>query len=146
MVTHDNQLTPTTFTEVTLLNDDNISKLIRIENVPVTKTGRFYFATINGEDVQVADDLFYLPQGTSIPANGERVNVTGTYTRNDLRYKIMLTDIEPTIVTAISDISTKKDDANSPVFTITGINLGNADLQSLPAGIYIKGGKKIIVR
>lgn len=146
MVTHDNQLTPTTFTEVTLLNDDNISKLIRIENVPVTKTGRFYFATINGEDVQVADDLFYLPQGTTIPENGERVNVSGIFTWNGLRYKIMLTDIEPTIVTAISDISTKKDDANSPVFTITGINLGNADLQSLPAGIYIKGGKKIIVR
>lgn len=146
MVTHDNQLTPTTFTEATLLNDENISKLIRIENVPVTKTGRFYFASINGEDVQVADDLFYLPQGATIPENGEHVNVSGIFTWNGLRYKIMLTDIEPTTVTAISDISTKKDDANSPVFTITGINLGNTDLQSLPAGIYIKGGKKIIIR
>lgn len=36
--------------------------------------------------------------------------------------------------------------AAAPVYTLTGLRLSDTSLQSLPAGVYIKGGKKVIVR
>ena len=36
--------------------------------------------------------------------------------------------------------------ADNDVYTITGINLGKVDMNTLPAGLYIKGGQKFMKR
>jgi hypothetical protein len=41
-------------------------------------------------------------------------------------------------------MATEANDAD--VYTITGINLGKADINTLPAGLYIKDGKKYLVK
>ena len=47
--------------------------------------------------------------------------------------------------TGISTVEAEGEDA--PVYTISGLRVGNAaDLKSLPKGIYITGGKKIVVK
>ena len=47
--------------------------------------------------------------------------------------------------TRISTVEAEGEDA--PVYTISGLRVGNAaDLKSLPKGIYITGGKKIVVK
>jgi hypothetical protein len=46
-------------------------------------------------------------------------------------------------VTGISTISTKTNDVNAPVYTLSGVRMSG---NKLPAGVYIKGGKKFIVK
>lgn len=46
-------------------------------------------------------------------------------------------------VTGISTISTKTNDVNAPVYTLSGVRMSSS---KLPAGVYIKSGKKFIVK
>ncbi|GEM_PF-1114636 len=46
-------------------------------------------------------------------------------------------------LTGISTISTKTNDVNAPVYTLSGVRMSGSQL---PAGVYIKGGKKFIVK
>ena len=95
-------------------------------------------AEANGEQVRVNDMLGYLPQGFEIPENGEICNITGIFSWNGLAYQIYLTSIETP--TAISNINVDNSDNEAPVFDIMGRQMHG----TLPAGIYIKNGKKII--
>ncbi len=73
------------------------------------------------------------------------IDVTGVFTWNMMRWAIFPTIIEDGVNTAVTDLIA--DDAvDGDVFTITGINLGKADVNTLPAGMYIQGGKKFIKR
>jgi hypothetical protein len=48
--------------------------------------------------------------------------------------------------TGINDIRTdKKINDNFTIYSLTGVNLGT-DLNSLPSGVYVRGGKKIVKR
>lgn len=78
--------------------------------------------------------------------NGTLVNklTDGKYTFNVVRNKIhnitVCEDLEaPSSVTEIGDVNP----AETEIYNLQGIRLGK-DLDSLPAGIYIRGGKKII--
>jgi hypothetical protein len=75
----------------------------------------------------------------------QTVTVTGVFTWNMMRWAIFPTSIEDGVNTGITTIASDKATLGD-VFTITGINLGNADMNTLPAGIYIQGGKKFIKR
>ena len=138
--TSGNELQPTLFTMTELLNDANFSKLVALNNVAISKPGRFYVAEADGEQVRVNDMLGYLPLGTEIPENGEIRNIEGIFSWNGLAYQIYLTNIE--IPTAVTNIDVDNSENEAPVFDIMGRPVHG----TLPAGIYIKNGRKFIVR
>ena len=138
--TSGNELQPTLFTMTELLNDANFSKFVALNGVAISKNGRFYVAEADGEQVRVNDMLGYLPEGFEIPEYGEVRNITGIFSWNGLAYQIYLTSIElPTAVTNLEVDGTENDGA---IFDIMGHQMHGA----LPAGIYIKNGRKFIVR
>ena len=138
--TSGNELQPTLFTMTELLNDANFSKLVALNNVAISKPGRFYVAEADGEQVRVNDMLGYLPLGTEIPENGEIRNIEGIFSWNGLAYQIYLTNIE--IPTAVTNIDVDNSENEAPVFDIMGRPVHG----TLPAGIYIQNGRKFIVR
>ena len=66
-----------------------------------------------------------------IAGNGGHANA-----RIELRYTV-------DNLTAVGSIEDA--DADADVYTVTGVRLGN-DLRSLPAGLYIVGGRKLVIR
>ncbi len=138
--TSGNELQPTLFTMSELLNDANFSRLIALNDVAISKNGRFYVAEADGEQVRVNDMLGYLPLGTEIPENGEIRNITGIFSWNGLVYQIYLTSIETP--TAVTNLKIDNNDNEGAVYDIMGRPMHG----TLPAGIYIKNGRKFIVR
>ena len=138
--TSGNELQPTLFTMEELLNDANFSKLVALNNVAISKNGRFYVAEADGLQVRVNDMLGYLPLGVEIPENGEVRNITGIFSWNGLAYQIYLTSIETPA--AVTNIDVDNSDNDAPVYDIMGRPVHG----TLPAGIYIKNGHKFIVR
>ena len=138
--TSGNELQPTLFTMEELLNDANFSKLVALNNVAISKNGRFYVAEADGLQVRVNDMLGYLPLGVEIPENGEVRNITGIFSWNGLAYQIYLTSIETPA--AVTNIDVDNSDNEAPVYDIMGRPVHG----TLPAGIYIKNGHKFIVR
>ena len=138
--TSGNELQPTLFTMEELLNDVNFSKLVALNNVAISKNGRFYVAEADGLQVRINDMLGYLPLGVEIPENGETCNITGIFSWNGLVYQIYLTSIET--ATAVTNIDVDNSDNEAPVYDIMGRPMHG----TLPAGIYIKNGRKFIVR
>ncbi len=138
--TSGNELQPTLFTMSELLNDANFSKLVALNNVAIGLNGRFYVAESEGLTVRVNDNLGYLPQGYELPENGEVRNITGIFSWNGIAYQIYLTSVE--IPTGVTTINVNDSDNNAPVFDLYGRQMQG----TLPAGIYIKNGRKFIVR
>ena len=138
--TSGNELQPTLFTMSELLNDANFSKLVALNNVAIGLNGRFYVAEAQGLTVRVNDNLGYLPQGYELPENGEVRNITGIFSWNGIAYQIYLTSVE--IPTGVTTINVNDSDNNAPVFDLYGRQMQG----TLPAGIYIKNGRKFIVR
>ena len=71
------------------------------------------------------------------------VTVTGVFTWNMMRWAIFPTSVTEAVNTGIEEITTREN-TDSDVYTITGINLGKVDINTLPNGLYIKGGQKHI--
>lgn len=143
-ITPSDTLIPTVFAIDELPDNDNMSKLVRVEKVYITKPGRFYFITTSeGENIQLIDQMNVGGYDLEDFVD-KRVNVTGVFTWNMMRWAIF-----PTSITAnpsgVDEIVAGQD-AEADVYTITGINLGKADVSTLPAGLYIQGGKKIMKR
>ncbi len=144
-VTSDNTLNPTVISIDALADNSNMSKLVKVEEVTITKPGRFFFITAsNGEQIQLVDQMNVGGYDLNDFVD-KTVNVTGVFTWNMMRWAIFPTDVEELSETGIEDI-THSTSADSDVYTITGINLGNVDVNTLPAGMYIKGGQKYMKR
>ena len=111
----------------------------------VTKPSRFYFITTSdGENIQLIDQMNV--GGYDLESFvGKTVDVTGVFTWNMTRFAIFPTEVVETEATAVAHVKAAgQTDGN--VYTITGINLGKVDLSTLPAGLYIRDGKKHLVR
>lgn len=145
VITPNGTLVPTVVNINNLADDANMSKLVKVENVTITKPGRFYFITAaDGENIQLVDQMNV--GGYDLENFVDKtVDVTGVFTWNMMRWAIFPTSVVEHTSTGLTSVEANKAD-DADVFTITGINLGNIDLGSLPAGIYIKGGKKLMKR
>ncbi len=141
-VTHNGTLKPTSFSIGDLLNDDNLSRLVKIEDVSITKTGRFYYANDGDQQVMIQDAMFVLPYDFVLPENGELANVTGIFTWDGIRYKIIITEFTLSTPTAITDINAGTTTDNS------WYNIHGMKLNSVPTtpGIYIHNSKQVIVK
>ncbi len=144
-ITSDNQLNPTVMNINDLPDNANMSKLVKVQGVTVTKPSRFFFITTDdGENIQLVDQMNV--GGYDLDALVDKtVIVTGVFTWNMMRWAIFPTSVVEDTNTAVTTImATEANDAD--VYTITGINLGKADINTLPAGLYIKDGKKYLVK
>ena len=142
-ITSNNTLTPTVMDIDALPNNDNMSMLVEVQDVTVTKSGRFFFITTSdGENIQLVDQMNV---GTYDLEDfvDKNVNVTGVFTWNMMRWAIFPTSVVENTNTAVTTIMADED-IDGDVYTITGINLGKADIGTLPAGLYIKNGKKYL--
>lgn len=144
-VTSDNQLQPTVMSVDEVASNDNFSRLVKVENVTVTKPGRFYFITTSdGENIQLVDQMNVGDYDLDSFVD-KAVDVTGVLTWNMTRYAIFPTQVVLAEATAIERVEAAAvTDGN--VYTITGICLGRVDLSTLPAGLYIRDGRKHVVR
>ena len=117
----------------------------KVKGVTITKPGRFFLITTsNGENIQLVDQMNVGGYDLNELVD-KKVIVTGVFTWNMTRWAIFPTSVVEDNNTAVTTImATEKNDAD--VYTITGINLGKADLNTLPAGLYIKDGKKYLVK
>ena len=144
-ITSDNELNPTVMNINDLPDNANMSKLVKMQSVTITKPSRFYFITTDdGENIQLVDQMNV--GGYDLEALVDKtVIVTGVFTWNMMRWAIFPTSVVEDTNTAVTTImTTEANDAD--VYTITGINLGKADINTLPAGLYIKDGKKYLVK
>ena len=144
-ITSDNELNLTVMNINDLPDNANMSKLVKVQSVTITKPSRFYFITTdNGENIQLVDQMNV--GGYDLDALVDKaVIVTGVFTWNMMRWAIFPTSVVEDTNTAVTTImATEANDAD--VYTITGINLGKADINTLPAGLYIKDGKKYLVK
>ena len=144
-ITSDNQLNPTVMNINDLPDNANMSKLVKVQGVTITKPNRFHFITTdNGENIQLVDQMNV--GGYDLDALVDKtVVVTGVFTWNMMRWAIFPTSVVEDTNTAVTTImANEANDAD--VYTITGINLGKADINTLPAGLYIKDGKKYLVK
>ena len=145
IITSDNELNPTLMNINDLPDNANMSKLVKVQGVTVTKPSRFFFITTDdGENIQLVDQMNV--GGYDLDALVDKtVIVTGVFTWNMMRWAIFPTSVVEDTNTAVTTImATEANDAD--VYTITGINLGKADINTLPAGLYIKDGKKYLVK
>ncbi len=144
-ITSGNALVPTTMEVDALPNNDNFSRLVKVEAVTITKPSRFYFITTSdGENIQLIDQMNV--GGYDLEEFVDKtVDVTGVFTWNMTRFAIFPTEVVETGATAVTAINAKTI-ADENVYTLTGINLGKMEIKNLPAGIYIQAGKKHIVR
>ena len=144
-ITSDNELNLTVMNINDLPDNANMSKLVKVQGVTITKPSRFYFITTDdGENIQLVDQMNV--GGYDLDALVDKtVIVTGVFTWNMMRWAIFPTSVVEDTNTAVTTImATEANDAD--VYTITGINLGKADINTLPAGLYIKGDKKYLVK
>ena len=144
-ITSDNELNPTVMNINDLPDNANMSKLVKVQGVTITMPSRFYFITTDdGENIQLVDQMNV--GGYDLDALVDKtVIVTGVFTWNMMRWAIFPTSVVEDTNTAVTTImTTEANDAD--VYTITGINLGKADINTLPAGLYIKDGKKYLVK
>jgi len=138
-------LVPTLIDVNQLTDNSNMSKLVEVEKVTVTKPSRFFIITNGqGEEIQLIDQMNV---GTYDLNDfvGKEVIVTGVFTWNMMRWAIFPTSVQEENTTGIEDLTVNCNE-DADVYTITGINLGKADVNTLPAGLYIKGGKKYMKR
>ena len=142
-ITSNNDLIPTVIGIDALADNSNMSKLVKVENVIVTKPGRFFFITAaDGEEIQLVDQMNVGGYDLNDFVD-KAVTVTGVFTWNMMRWAIFPTSVTEAVNTSIEEITTREN-ADSDVYTITGINLGKVDINTLPNGLYIKGGQKYI--
>ncbi len=142
-ITSNNDLIPTVIGIDALADNSNMSKLVKVENVIVTKPGRFFFITAaDGEEIQLVDQMNVGGYDLNDFVD-KAVTVTGVFTWNMMRWAIFPTSFTEAVNTGIEEITTREN-ADSDVYTITGINLGKVDINTLPNGLYIKGGQKYI--
>ena len=144
-ITSDNEINPTVMNINDLPDNANMSKLVKVQGVTITKPNRFHFITTDdGENIQLVDQMNV--GGYDLDALVDKtVVVTGVFTWNMMRWAIFPTSVVEDTNTAVTTImATEANDAD--VYTITGINLGKADINTLPAGLYIKDGKKYLVK
>ncbi len=142
-ITSNNTLTPTLMDIDALPDNGNMSMLVEVRGAVITKPDRFYFiTTTEGENIQLVDQMNV---GTYDLEEfiGKEVNVIGVFTWNMMRWAIFPTSVVEKTNTAVTTI-VADEDIDGNVYTITGINLGKADLGTLPAGLYIKNGKKYL--
>ena len=142
-ITSNNTLTPTLMDIDALPDNGNMSMLVEVRGAVITKPDRFYFiTTTEGENIQLVDQMNV---GTYDLEEfiGKEVNIIGVFTWNMMRWAIFPTSVVEKTNTAVTTIVTDED-IDGDVYTITGINLGKADLGTLPAGLYIKNGKKYL--
>jgi len=142
-ITSNNTLTPTLMDIDALPDNGNMSMLVEVRGAVITKPDRFYFiTTTEGENIQLVDQMNV---GTYDLEEfiGKEVNVIGVFTWNMMRWAIFPTSVVEKTNTAVTTI-VADEDIDGDVYTITGINLGKADLGTLPAGLYIKNGKKYL--
>lgn len=140
-VEHDVTMAAATL-DAAMLDFNNLSRLVKVENILVEKPSRFYLVTIGEKQVRL-QDYFFL--GLTIPENETVASATGVLAWDGVRYNIYLTDIQ-TDISAITELDANKAAADDNVYTITGICLGKVSLSNVPAGIYIKNGHKVIVK
>ena len=142
-ITSNNDLIPTVIGIDALADNSNMSKLVKVENVIVTKPGRFFFITAaDGEEIQLVDQMNVGGYDLNDFVD-KAVTVTGVFTWNMMRWAIFPTSVTEAVNTGIEEITTREN-TDSDVYTITGINLGKVDINTLPNGLYIKGGQKHI--
>lgn len=142
-ITSNNDLIPTVIGIDALADNSNMSKLVKVENVIVTKPGRFFFITAaDGEEIQLVDQMNVGGYDLNDFVD-KAVTVTGVFTWNMMRWAIFPTSVTEAVNTGIEEITTREN-ADSDVYTITGINLGKVDINTLPNGLYIKVGQKYI--
>lgn len=142
-ITSNNTLTPTVMDIDALPNNDNMSMLVEVQDVTVTKSGRFFFITTSdGENIQLVDQMNVGTYDLEDFVDKD-VNVTGVFTWNMMRWAIFPTSVVENTNTAVTTIMADED-IDGDVYTITGINLGKTDIGTLPAGLYIKNGKKYL--
>ena len=142
-ITSNNTLTPTLMDIDALPDNGNMSMLVEVRGAVITKPDRFYFiTTTEGENIQLVDQMNV---GTYDLEEfiGKEVNIIGVFTWNMMRWAIFPTSVVEKTNTAVTTIVTDED-IDGDVYTITGINLGKVDLGTLPAGLYIKNGKKYL--
>ena len=144
-ITSDNELNLTVMNINDLPDNANMSKLVKVQSVTITKPSRFYFITTdNGENIQLVDQMNV--GGYDLDALVDKaVIVTGVFTWNMMRWAIFPTSVVEDTNTAVTTIMANETN-DADVYTITGINLGKADINTLPAGLYIKDGKKYLVK
>lgn len=144
-ITSDNELNPTVMNINDLPDNANMSKLVKVQGVTITKPSRFYFITTDdGENIQLVDQMNV--GGYDLDALVDKtVIVTGVFTWNMMRWAIFPTSVVEDTNTAVTTIMANETN-DADVYTITGINLGKADINTLPAGLYIKDGKKYLVK
>ncbi len=142
-ITSGNSLVPTLMNINALPDNSNMSKLVKVENVTITKPGRFYLITTdNGENIQLVDQMNVGGYDLDELID-QQVTVTGVFTWNMMRWAIFPTSVVKKTPSSIIDITTVEE-TDGDVYTITGINLGKVKLSALPAGLYIKNGTKIL--
>ena len=142
-ITSGNSLVPTLMNINALPDNSNMSKLVKVENVTITKPGRFYLITTdNGENIQLVDQMNVGGYDLDELID-QQVTVTGVFTWNMMRWAIFPTSVVKKTPSSIIDITTVEE-TDGDVYTITGINLGKVELSALPAGLYIKNGTKIL--
>ena len=144
-ITSDNELNLTVMNINDLPDNANMSKLVKVQSVTITKPNRFHFITTDdGENIQLVDQMNV--GGYDLDALVDKaVIVTGVFTWNMMRWAIFPTSVVEDTNTAVTTIMANETN-DADVYTITGINLGKADINTLPAGLYIKDGKKYLVK
>lgn len=146
VISSNNELIPDVMDIDVLADNDNMSKLVQVNGVTLTKPGRFFIiTTADGEDIQLIDQMNVGGYDLNDFVD-KTIDVTGVFTWNMMRWAIFPTSVVESVgPSGLTDIVV--DEMNGgDVFTVMGVNMGKADLNTLPAGIYIKDGKKYMVR
>jgi len=107
-ITPNAALVPTVMDIDNLAINENMSKLVQVQNVTITKPGRFYLITAaDGESIQLVDQMNV---GTYDLDNyvDQTVTVTGVFTWNMMRWAIFPTSIEDGVNTGITTIMTRR--------------------------------------
>lgn len=140
-------IVPTSMTIAEVSDEDNVSKLIILKEVSlsVNEADGNIYATDNDNTILVTDKFAALGTDVSLPAKLESLTAIvgvadGTYQLYPTAYTGMVTDG----IDAISSAA----QTSADVYTVSGTKVRTAgkSLDGLGKGIYIVGGKKVVIR
>lgn len=142
---------PYLFKPATTVTDPKFEEVEIVSSDPVADTyegfsfiGIYNATTLSTTDVFLGTDgSLHYPSSSSSSLKGTRAYFTFPEGQDISAAKLRIGDEE--ISTAILSVADKTSEVRSPIYTLQGIRI-DGDTQSVSKGLYIRDGKKVIIK
>lgn len=123
------------------LTADNVSLLVKVSGVDISKEGNNYFAVDGASKIQIYDSFKVLASDFQYPEKADITAIVGMYKGTPQLYPLDANSITSTQGDAGVESETMQQEAQ-PLYNLQGLRMTT----TARSGLYIQNGKKYLVR